>query len=482
LTDFLGGIYKQNIQAEARGDIDLLASRLAGETTLMEAMVKVLAGAPSVAASLISGSQQDVARSKSMLDLDVGASDAKRGYIVDRSGKIIASSDRQSVAAGGGNAGTAPYFQTSIAGEPSNQFVFNAMSKERNFYASYPIRAGSGTIVGVAVLVKSLNAFEADLQQFDRPYFFIDPDGVVVLTNRPKMLFRTLWALSPEKRLALSQQFGTLDDRPILQHEVVDATWANIDGERGYVRRRNAHLSQWSLVILNPTREIFASRVLGIVITLLVTIMTLIYIFGRERWVHDKIQQDKRLQLQELALELGLRATTDPLTGLSNRLKFDQALANELLRSDRYKMPLSLVFCDVDYFKAINDSRGHLAGDKVLIELSRLVASHVRTTDVFARWGGEEFALLFPGSDAAMAYQAAEKLREAIAQSEFEGGAIVTCSFGVAQYVEGDTPETFISRADAALYRAKINGRNRVELAAKPVAGEPSLRGASYSI
>lgn len=117
------------------------------------------------------------------------------------------------------------------------------------------------------------------------------------------------------------------------------------------MRRRFANHSQWSLVILKPTREVFASRVLGIVITLLVTIMTLIYLLGRERWVHDNVQMDNRLRLQELARDLGFQATTDPLTGLHNRLKFDQALADEMVRSDRYKTPLSLVLYDVDNFK-----------------------------------------------------------------------------------------------------------------------------------
>lgn len=482
LTDFLGGIYKQNVQEAARGDIDLLASRLAGETALMESMVKVLAGAPSVPASLIGRGQQDLTRSQSMLDLDVDASGAKRGYILDRSGTIIASSDRSYAASGAKNERGSPYFQTSIAGRPSNHFAFDPMTMARDFYASYPIRTGNGTIVGVAVIVKSLDAFDADLKQFNRPYFFIDPDGVVVLTNRPQMLFRTLWPLSPEKRVALGRQFGMLNDRPMLSQEIVDATWTNVDGERNYVRRRYAHLSQWSLVILNPTREIFASRVLGIVITLLVTIMTLIYNFGRERWVHDSVQLDKRVQLQELARELRFRATTDPLTGLSNRSKFDQALASEMLRSERYRTPLSLVVYDVDNFKDVNDSCGHLVGDKVLIQLSRLVSNLVRSGDVLARWGGEEFAILFPGSDGQMAYQATEKLREAIARTAFEGIGTVTCSFGVAQYVDGDTTETFISRADEALYRAKVEGRNRVELAPPPAVAESGRNKTSYSI
>ena len=474
-TEFLGGIYKQNVQEEARGDIDLLASHLSGETATVDGMVKALAGSPSVLPLLVGGSRQDEADAKSVLDLDVDASGAKIGYILDRSGAIVASSDHGDTTPSDALR-SSPYFQKSIAGEPGYHFSFDAVNKERDYYASYPVRArGGGAIVGVAILKKSLNAFEADLAQFDRPYFLIDPDGVVVLTNQQQMLFRTLWPLSAEKHLALVQQFGKLNDRPMLAQPIVDATWITVDGERDYVRRRNADHSQWSLVILKPTHRIFASRVQGIVVTLLVALMTLIYLFGKERWVHDNVQMDKRMKLQELARDLRFQATTNSLTGLSNRSKFNQALATEISRSMRYETPLSLVLYDVDNFKVVNDTHGHQIGDKVLVQLSRFVPSLLRNSDLVARWGGEEFVILTPGSDGEMARKAAEKLRNAIEQVKFDEIGTVTCSFGVAQYVYGDTAETLISRADDALYRAKLNGRNRVELASLPSIAQPVL-------
>jgi diguanylate cyclase (GGDEF)-like protein len=475
LTEFLGGIYRQNVQDEARGDIDLLASRLAGETATIEGMVKALAGSPSVLPLLVGGSPKDDESALSVLDLDVEAAGAKRGYILNRSGTVVASSNRREAVTGAPNYSSSSYFQKSIAGEAGYHFAFDVASGARNYFASQPIRAADGKIVGVAVLTKSLDAFEADLRQFDRPYFFINPDGVVVMTNRPKALFRTFWPLSAEKQQVLGPQFGTLNDRPMLEQEIVDATWTNVDGERNYVRRRFANHSQWSLVILKPTREVFASRVLGIVITLLVTIMTLIYLLGRERWVHDNVQMDKRLRLQELARDLGFQATTDPLTGLHNRLKFDQALADEMVRSDRYKTPLSLVLYDVDNFKRVNDTYGHQIGDKVLVQLSRFVPNLIRSTDLLARWGGEEFAILVPGSDGQMAFQAAKKLRDAIRHVVFDEVGSVTCSFGVTQFAVEDTAAEFISRADNALYRAKINGRNQVELELQPLAARSEL-------
>jgi diguanylate cyclase (GGDEF)-like protein len=133
------------------------------------------------------------------------------------------------------------------------------------------------------------------------------------------------------------------------------------------------------------------------------------------------------------------------------------------------------VLYDVDNFKTVNDTYGHQIGDKVLIQLSRFVPSLLRDTDLLARWGGEEFVILIPGADGGMAYQAAEKVRRAIEQVRFDEIGALTCSFGVAQYEYGQAAETLTSRADGALYRYKLNGRNRVELASRPSKTQPAL-------
>jgi diguanylate cyclase (GGDEF)-like protein len=475
LTDFLGEIYQQNVQDEARGDIDLLTSRLDGETAMIDAMARALAGTPTVLPLLTGGGKEDLQRAQSVLDLDVEASGSALGLILDMSGTVVASSDRRQTPSAAPTGQSYPFFQQTIAGGVGYQFAFDAANAEQDYYASYAVRSPDGKVNGVALLKMSLNAFGMHLRQFDRPYFLIDPDGIVVMTNRSSALLRTMWPLSPERKLALAQQLGALNGQPMVKQEVVDATWISFEGDRNYVRRRFANHSQWSLVILKPTHEIFASRVLGIIVTLMVTLMTLIYLFGKERWVHEKVQMDEQLRLQEHALRLGHQATTDPLTGLYNRLKFNQEMAGEILRSDRYNSPFSLMLFDIDQFKKVNDTHGHQMGDKVLIQLSRLVLALIRSTDLLARWGGEEFVILLPGSDGQMASQAAEKLRDGIGHGVFETVGTVTCSFGVAQYVEGDTAELLIGRADDALYRAKINGRNQVELAVLPAKGEPEV-------
>lgn len=170
--------------------------------------------------------------------------------------------------------------------------------------------------------------------------------------------------------------------------------------------------------------------------------------------------------------EIHLLATTDSLTGITNRSEFSRILASEMDRAKRYGTPLSLIMYDLDYFKRVNDSFGHDAGDEVLRAVTDVVKGNTRTVDVVARWGGEEFMVLMPQSDLASARSAAEKLRQAIAEHRFEKVNTITVSFGVTEFVPQDDSNTLLKRADDALYLAKANGRNRVEtLTAEAPAG-----------
>jgi diguanylate cyclase (GGDEF)-like protein len=159
--------------------------------------------------------------------------------------------------------------------------------------------------------------------------------------------------------------------------------------------------------------------------------------------------------------------TRDGLTQVHNKRSFDEAFERELSRSRRYARHLSLVLFDIDHFKLINDSRGHLAGDAVLRQLAGAVATHIRREDILARVGGEEFALLLPEVMLENARAAAEKVRVLVEQTQFrfEDQAIsVTLSFGVASARPGETIASaeLYQAADARLYVAKNSGRNRV--------------------
>jgi diguanylate cyclase (GGDEF)-like protein len=125
-------------------------------------------------------------------------------------------------------------------------------------------------------------------------------------------------------------------------------------------------------------------------------------------------------------------------------------------------VPVSLLMLDLDRFKAINDTYGHLVGDRVLIELTRRLGHHLREVDILARWGGEEFMILMPHGGAREAVHAAEKLRALVAERAFPEVGAVTVSIGVAEYRPRERDDAWIKRADDALYAAKAGGRNRV--------------------
>jgi diguanylate cyclase (GGDEF)-like protein len=172
---------------------------------------------------------------------------------------------------------------------------------------------------------------------------------------------------------------------------------------------------------------------------------------------------NERLQAQ--AAQLDVLATTDALTGASNRRKFNDLTRDALEHVRRYGHPLSLFILDIDHSKRVNDAYGHEAGDQVLVALAGLLRAGIRATDSLARWGGEEFVVLSPGVTADGEVALAERLRAAAAGYDHASAGTVTASFGVAEHRPGETPDELFARADRALYRAKEGGRNRVEVA-----------------
>ncbi|WP_372742979.1 GGDEF domain-containing protein, partial [Neptunomonas sp.] len=160
-----------------------------------------------------------------------------------------------------------------------------------------------------------------------------------------------------------------------------------------------------------------------------------------------------------------LKARTDALTGLPNRAAYDDHLDKEFERWARYQQGFSVAIGDLDFFKRINDTYGHLAGDKVLRLISRVLTKNLRGSDFVARFGGEEFVILMPSTQAEEGAKAIEKLRESISKSpfNFHGQPVtITMSFGVTETRQSDTKDALFDRADAALYKAKQEGRNRV--------------------
>ncbi len=183
-------------------------------------------------------------------------------------------------------------------------------------------------------------------------------------------------------------------------------------------------------------------------------------------------------QLRESVEEAQQRALRDALTQLPNRLAYDERIEQEVARWRRFGAPLSLIVWDIDHFKNINDTYGHAAGDKVLAAVAKLLVRQQRETDFTARFGGEEFVTLLPGTGAGEALPLAEKVRASVEASRFrsqEKLVPVTISCGITEFAGDDEPAQVFQRADRALYQAKADGRNRChveKLAPLPAAAD----------
>ena len=182
-----------------------------------------------------------------------------------------------------------------------------------------------------------------------------------------------------------------------------------------------------------------------------------------EQKIYERTESllDTQKELLEDNNELTRMALTDSLTALSNRTHMNQILHKEYSRFERHDQRFGIIMLDIDHFKAINDTRGHDAGDQVLKKLARLFEGAIRSSDFVARWGGEEFLICCTTIEEDDLLPIAETVRQLVANTDFAIGRSLTASLGCAAIVKGETIGELIKRADIALYEAKNNGRNR---------------------
>jgi diguanylate cyclase (GGDEF)-like protein len=195
-------------------------------------------------------------------------------------------------------------------------------------------------------------------------------------------------------------------------------------------------------------QTLYLNLLISVVITVLVLVLVNLAI-GRYQ-----------TRLENLAL-------TDKLTGLANRQALDMAIQRDIAESKRSKVGIAAILIDLDHFKVINDTHGHLAGDAVLSTLAASVRAQLREGDLIGRWGGEEFLVMLRDTDLDAAMLVAEKIRKCVETTETvyaEQHFRLTTSLGVALLRDGDTQDSLINRADRALYAAKQDGRNRVRV------------------
>ena len=187
----------------------------------------------------------------------------------------------------------------------------------------------------------------------------------------------------------------------------------------------------------------------------------------RAKALQDELT-DKNNELEKLLIDVERLAITDHLTGLFNRRHFNTIMAMEFNSTKRYKTPLCCLMIDLDHFKDINDEFGHQAGDNVLKEFSKILTKTVRNVDIAARWGGEEFIVLMPKINEQESLVAAKRLLKTVSKHKFKGikGKKITISVGICCIPDSKikSMDKMVDSADKAMYLAKSNGRNRVEI------------------
>jgi diguanylate cyclase (GGDEF)-like protein len=193
---------------------------------------------------------------------------------------------------------------------------------------------------------------------------------------------------------------------------------------------------------------------------LIYSFLTVSFLFA----FYENVRQNSFIRVKEMSQKFEKQAMRDPLSGLLNRRGMRERLQNEFERSQRYKNNLTVMMCDIDNFKSVNDQYGHDKGDEIIKSLGAVFKSVLRKQDSLARWGGEEYLLLLPETNGGQGMQIAEKLRTKIEKKQYTQGNkkfSVTVSIGLHQIVATDTISQAITKADTNLYKAKEEGRNR---------------------
>ncbi|AIS14459.1 diguanylate cyclase [Pseudomonas chlororaphis subsp. aurantiaca] len=319
------------------------------------------------------------------------------------------------------------------------------------FFINYKVYDYQDNFIGVAgvglkvdAVVKLIDRYQ---QRYQRSVYFVDTQGRIVLTGTEG---------GPQGARA-GQSLSELENLRDLQARLPKPHSGSYEysapDRRHFLNVRFIPELNWYLFVDkredSALGDIRRSLYLNLLICLAITLIVLTLLNGVVRRFQRKIET---------------QATLDSLTGLHNRRGFDLLAAQAMLEARRESKPLTALLLDLDHFKRLNDTYGHLAGDQVLSGFARHLESCLRKSDIVCRWGGEEFIVLLKDTDSATALKIAEKIRQLIEQQRYayEGKNMqLTVSIGVTTLQADDTLHSLLSRADHAMYRAKQTGRNR---------------------
>jgi len=340
----------------------------------------------------------------------------------------------------------APYEINIDYDESSNRTV--------TIFVNYRVLDYNGDLIGVTGVGLNIDSVQSIVERyrnaFHRNVYFVSANGEVTITS----------SVGPRTGQNIRTLPGIADIAPQILRDREGQFEYQLNGENVLLDTRFVPELGWYVFVEQPeadaTRGLWSSLVTNLWVGLAITLLTAAMIAGAVTVYHRK---------------LDAMATTDKLTGLANRQVFDSTLAHLLKSRRRGTHPFALLLCDIDHFKQINDTLGHLRGDDVIRTIATTMRATLRETDVVCRWGGEELIVLAHNCKLDVACTLAEMLRSAVADQPLfkpDDGTRVTISVGVTAYYPGDTADTMLSRVDAALYRAKREGRDCIRVAEVP--------------
>lgn len=293
-------------------------------------------------------------------------------------------------------------------------------------------------ITGVGIEMKGFSDFLREQQEkYNRRIYFVDHSGVIQAHSDNSKIAAVSIQQEPGIR-EIADKLLSSEAAPL------DSAYQQ-DHERVLITSRYIPEMDWFLLVEQDERAALVSARTNLWRTILIGLGTSVVIIVISALTINFFQK----RLERLAI-------TDELTNTANRRELERQFTMATYRHKRYHIPISLIMLDIDYFKTINDTKGHNAGDEILVTLTGIIQENIRPDDILARWGGDEFVIMLESTgDEAAAL--AERLSDSLKERKFP----VTLSMGIAGYSEGDSLEALIAKADGALYESKSEGRER---------------------
>lgn len=428
-------------------------------------------------------------------------------YVMNTSGVAIASSNWNAADSFvGKNFSFRPYFQEAMRNSTGRFYGIGSVSGVPGYFLAYPVMAGRHPIGVVAVKI-NLDNLDRQWQVGADEIVVTDDSGIIFLSSNGGWKYRSTRPLTAAalQRLQETRQYAAMLKSPI---EIVpDDSWPNgnvvrirnpdrPDKNPPYlVQSHELPQAKWTISIysdmseVNATATRYAVAAVGSAAFFVLLAMYILQVRRRaiEKEAARKAAQTAREQLEEkhreleaLSENLKTMSISDPLTGCYNRRYFQEISPKMVSAAQRHRRSISILMLDVDFFKKINDSHGHLAGDAVLKEIAQTCRATLREPDFLVRFGGEEFVAILPDTATEEALPVAERLRDAIERLQVRSGERelhVTVSIGLSEFAASEVSlEKAFARADIALYEAKRGGRNRV------VAYAPELESSASAV